>query len=43
MAIPAACPLIGMPASIIASEAPQTDAIEEEPLDSRISETTRRE
>ena len=31
----------GTPASIIASEPPQTDAIELEPLDSVISDTTR--
>ena len=31
----------GTPASIIDSEPPQTDAIDEEPLDSRMSETTR--
>ena len=33
--------LSGTPASINESEAPQTEAIEEEPLDSRMSETTR--
>ena len=32
---------IGTPASISASEAPQTVAIELEPLDSRMSVTTR--
>ena len=32
---------IGTPASIRASVEPHTDAIEEEPLDSRMSETTR--
>ncbi len=31
----------GTPASISASEAPQTEAIEDEPFDSVISETTR--
>ena len=34
-------PLSGTPASISASEEPQTDAIDEEPFDSVISETTR--
>ena len=33
--------LSGTPASIIASDPPQTDAIDEEPFDSRMSETTR--
>ena len=33
--------LIGTPASIRASEPPQTVAIDEEPFDSRMSETTR--
>ena len=32
---------IGTPASISASEEPHTDAIEDEPLDSRMSDTTR--
>ncbi len=41
MAMPATGRLIGTPASISASEAPQTVAIEEEPFDSVISETTR--
>src|SRR6185295_10384597 len=41
IAMPATGALIGTPASIIASEDPQTDAIDEEPLDSVISETTR--
>ena len=41
MAMPATGALIGTPASISASEAPHTLAIEEEPLDSRMSETTR--
>ena len=31
----------GTPASISASEPPQTEAIDEEPFDSRMSETTR--
>ena len=31
----------GTPASISASEAPHTEAIDDEPLDSVISETTR--
>ena len=39
--MPATGRLIGTPASISASEEPQTDAIDEEPLDSVISETTR--
>ena len=42
MATPAQGAFIGTPASIRASEPPQTVAIDEEPLDSRISETTRR-
>ena len=37
----AAEPCSGTPASIIASEPPQTVAIEDEPFDSRMSETTR--
>src|SRR5574344_1827533 len=41
MAIPATEALIGTPASISASEEPQTEAMEEEPLDSVISETIR--
>ena len=41
IATPAQGALIGTPASISAREAPHTDAIEEEPLDSRISETMR--
>jgi hypothetical protein len=41
MATPATCVLSGTPASIRASEAPQTDAIDEEPFDSRMSETIR--
>jgi hypothetical protein len=41
MAMPATCALSGTPASISASEAPQTLAIELEPFDSVISETTR--
>ena len=39
--MPATGALIGTPASISASEAPQTVAIDDEPLDSRMSETTR--
>jgi len=39
IAIPATGSLIGTPASINASDAPQTVAIEEEPLDSVISDT----
>ena len=41
MAIPATGALRGTPASIRARLAPQTDAIELEPLDSVISDTTR--
>jgi hypothetical protein len=41
MAMPATCVLSGTPASISASEAPHTVAIDEEPFDSRMSETTR--
>ena len=39
--MPATGALIGTPASISDSEEPQTEAIEEEPLDSRMSDTTR--
>jgi hypothetical protein len=41
MAIPATGAFSGTPASISDSEVPQTVAIEDEPLDSVISETTR--
>ena len=41
MAMPAVGRLSGTPASISASEEPQTEAIEDEPFDSVISETTR--
>lgn len=41
IAMPATGALIGTPASISASELPQTEAIEDEPFDSVISETTR--
>src|ERR687894_2805821 len=41
MATPATGALSGTPASISDSDDPQTDAIEDEPLDSRMSETTR--
>ena len=41
IAMPATGALSGTPASIIASEPPQTDAIDDEPFDSRMSETTR--
>ena len=37
MATPATCFLIGTPASISASVEPQTDAIDDDPLDSSIS------
>ena len=39
--MPATGARIGTPASISESVEPQTDAIDEEPFDSRISETTR--
>src|SRR5579871_5477131 len=41
IAMPATGEDSGTPASIIASDDPQTDAIDEEPFDSVISETTR--
>ena len=41
IAIPATEALIGTPASISARDVPQTEAIDEEPLDSVISDTTR--
>src|SRR6266403_4229254 len=41
IAIPAQGDLIGTPASINASEPPQTVAIDEDPLDSRMSDTNR--
>ena len=41
MATPATGAFSGTPASIIDNEPPQTDAIEDEPFDSVISETTR--
>ena len=43
IAMPATCALIGTPASISARLPPHTEAIEEEPFDSVISETTRSE
>ena len=39
--MPATGALSGTPASIIASDPPHTDAIDDEPFDSRMSETTR--
>ena len=39
--MPATCALVGTPASISARLAPQTDAIDEVPFDSVISDTTR--
>ena len=39
--MPATGFLIGTPASISASVPPQTEAIEDEPFDSRMSETMR--
>ena len=41
IAMPATGSLIGTPASIIARVPPQTVAMEDEPLDSRISDTMR--
>ena len=41
MAMPETGALIGTPASMSARVEPQVEAIEEEPLDSMISETTR--
>ena len=41
IATPATGAFSGTPASIMASVAPQTVAIDDEPLDSRMSETTR--
>ena len=41
IATPATADLSGTPASIIASDPPQTDAIDDEPFDSRMSETMR--
>src|SRR5512134_1053404 len=41
MAMPATGRLSGTPASIRDREEPQTDAIEDDPLDSRMSDTTR--
>ena len=41
MAMPETAPEVGIPASIMAREDPHTVAMEEEPLDSRMSETTR--
>jgi hypothetical protein len=41
IAMPAVGRFNGTPASISASDAPQTEAIEDEPFDSVISETTR--
>ena len=39
--MPATCALVGTPASMSASEAPQTEAMDELPFDSVISDTTR--
>ena len=41
MAIPATGACMGTPASIMEMVPPQTEAIEDEPLDSIMSETTR--
>ena len=43
MAMPATCALTGTPASISARLPPHTEAIDEEPFDSVISDTTRSE
>ncbi len=40
--MPATALLSGAPASIIDIEPPQTEAIDDEPLDSRMSDTMRR-
>jgi hypothetical protein len=40
IAIPATGALIGTPASISDSDEPQTEAIDDDPLDSRMSDTT---
>ncbi len=42
MAIPATAPLSGAPASIIDMDPPQIEAMDEEPLDSKMSDTIRR-
>ena len=41
MAMPATGALMGTPASISARQEPQVEAMEEEPLEDRISDTTR--
>jgi len=41
IATPATAALRGTPASNIASDPPHTEAIEDDPFDSRMSETTR--
>ena len=41
IATPAHGPLMGTPASMSASEEPQTVAMEDEPFDSRMSDTIR--
>jgi hypothetical protein len=41
MATPATGERIGTPASISANDPPQTDAIDDDPFDSRISDTQR--
>src|SRR3989344_6746104 len=41
MSIPAAIFLIGTPASMSAKQPPQTDAMEDDPLEDKISETIR--
>jgi len=43
MLMPATGRVIGTPASIKARHPPQTEAMDEEPLDSMISQVTRRE
>jgi len=41
IAMPATCAFIGTPASISARQPPHTEAIDDEPFDSVISDTTR--
>ena len=41
MAMPATCAFSGTPASISDRQPPQTEAIDDEPFDSVISDTTR--
>ena len=41
IAMPATAALIGTPASIIAMDPPHTEAMDEDPFDSRMSDTSR--